>query len=162
MSLTERLRLLVEADTKGAVSSIADRDYDLDHFFRCVDELRRVLPPGTSIEPSDVAELLDADGEFAAAVAALATRLVELDLRPGDLERDERRPLADYPTMPAGTCFISSRVLAELYPELDVVYGHIGGVAHAWNVRRGDGQLVDSTLGHVIPPHVAERVYATE
>jgi hypothetical protein len=54
--------------------------------------------------------------------------------------------------MPPGTCYLSSRILAECFPELEVRYGtltwlergELFGMEHAWNVRP-DGTIVDST-----------------
>jgi len=65
---------------------------------------------------------------------------------------DERRPLADYPRLPAGTCELAAKLLAAYYPELRVVSGILewteGGARfvmdHAWCVR-ADGVIVDST-----------------
>lgn len=59
----------------------------------------------------------------------------------------------DYPQMPRGTCYQSSRLLADLHPELRYAEGHLiirvglaeSRIAHAWNVHRETGQIVDST-----------------
>jgi hypothetical protein len=68
-------------------------------------------------------------------------------------ERDEHRPLSDYPRLPALTCELSARLLASIYPELAEVEGRLtwttaDGVTfvmdHWWNVR-ADGQIVDPT-----------------
>jgi hypothetical protein len=54
--------------------------------------------------------------------------------------------------MPRNTCYLSSRYLAEVFPELRVCYGRLtfvvrgipGGVDHAWNLLP-DGRILDST-----------------
>jgi hypothetical protein len=85
------------------------------------------------------------------AILLVLQRMDELDLTVQS--RDDDRPVDQYPSMPTGTCYVSSRILAEVFPELSVVYGKVTffvhgigcEVDHAWNVRP-DGQIVDSTL----------------
>jgi hypothetical protein len=101
------------------------------------------------------------DGERIPEVLA---RIDELDLTPGRYPRDEHRPITDYPRMPERTCYLSSRILVECYPELDVVYGKLtwfhgdAGVTwdHAWNVTP-DGRVVDSTW--TAPPGASDITY---
>jgi hypothetical protein len=93
-------------------------------------------------------------------VVAWLDRVEQLGLRP--FPRDDARPVSDYPKMPPHTCYLSSRTLAEVYPELAVRYGRLsfrlGGaqveIDHAWNVTT-DGTIVDSTW---TPPRGAEEV----
>ncbi len=95
-------------------------------------------------------------------VAAFQARLEDLQLRPQP--RDDRRVVEDYPAMPPHTCYISSRVLAECFPELEVRYGRVmftlRGVPcqfdHAWNVT-ADGRIVDTTW--TPPPDATDVVY---
>lgn len=83
---------------------------------------------------------------------AFLSRLAELPL-PGSVAPDPQRPISDYPRMPRGTCYMSSRTLAEIFPELQVVYGRVTWFVrdvgctldHAWNVTPA-GVIVDSTL----------------
>jgi hypothetical protein len=74
-----------------------------------------------------------------------------------------------YPKMPRGTCYQSSRTLADLYPELSYVEGYVEiapqlmdrpgaapvRVAHAWNVTP-HGTVVDSTWPY---PEVERRYF---
>ncbi len=93
-------------------------------------------------------------------VQAFFARLDEIDI--GPFEPDEDRRLTDYPHMPQGTCYLSSRLLAETYPELTVIYGtvtfFIGGSSgqfdHAW-CTRADGLIIDMTWS---PPAAATDV----
>ncbi|RIQ21262.1 hypothetical protein [Jiangella rhizosphaerae] len=86
-------------------------------------------------------------------LAAFLKRVAELGLVPGELERDDKRPVSDYPTMPPATCHLSSRYLAGVYPELDLVEGvitfrrstRVAAIRHSWNTTP-DGQIVDSTF----------------
>lgn len=69
--------------------------------------------------------------------------------------------MTDYPQMPKGTCYQSSRIMAAMYPELSYVEGWMVftdedgadiitpsgvpmAIEHAWNVTP-DGEIVDST-----------------
>ncbi|MGH9151144.1 MAG: hypothetical protein ACRD03_01790 [Acidimicrobiales bacterium] len=87
-----------------------------------------------------------------ARVDAFLSRVTELGLRPGDIALDEDRSVVDYPRMPGGTCHLSARFLAEIYPELRPVSGKLTFVAsgvdceidHSW-CTRADGQIVDPT-----------------
>jgi hypothetical protein len=47
-------------------------------------------------------------------VAAFGDRIEELGLTPQP--RDDHRPITDYPRMPKGTCYMSSRYLAVVFP----------------------------------------------
>jgi hypothetical protein len=99
-------------------------------------------------------------GEVRAEVAAFIERVAEVGahVRP----RNDSRPIGEYPQMPPRTCYLSSRFLAECFPELAVQYGQVTffvndvgcQVDHAWNVTP-DGRIVDSTW---TPPEQARHV----
>ncbi|SRR6266704_2464829 len=68
--------------------------------------------------------------------------------------RNDARPLEEYPRFPPGTCDMASKLLAELYPELEMREGLLrcrwkgdrwwSSEPHAWNVTPS-GVIVDST-----------------
>ncbi|HXL94259.1 MAG TPA: hypothetical protein VN969_35455 [Streptosporangiaceae bacterium] len=68
-------------------------------------------------------------------------------------DRDEHRPLWDYPRLPPGTCELASRLLTAYFPELAAVEGRLTWTTadgssfvmdHFWCVR-ADGVIVDPT-----------------
>jgi hypothetical protein len=95
-----------------------------------------------------------------------AARVADLGLNDVNPERDEHRPLDD-PWMPLRTCYWSAWALAQVYPELVVVYGelvliHNGDVvartSHAWNTR-ADGAIIDATTAALSFPSAIAVVY---
>ena len=104
---------------------------------------------------------------FAEILAGLATRPA---VAPGKVhhaawqDRDERRPLSDYPRLPPGSCGLAAPLVAAYYPELAVATGtlewSVDGTRfvmdHFWCVR-ADGEVIDPTFDP--PPGAGGVIY---